>query len=100
MQAPPDPTAAAERIQQNLKGRPESAMRDSPVVISVNPNRTYRDTGENGQYRLMQPASMENRRIYPPSRVIVSNPFIIETSRELPDKGAEDVSFFSLCLSV
>ena len=44
--------------------------------------------------RPMQPASMENRRIYPPSRVVVSNPFIIETSRALPDKGAEDVSFF------
>ena len=37
---------------------------------------------------------MANIRMYPPSRVIVSNPFIMETSKKASDELVAGVSFF------
>ena len=37
---------------------------------------------------------MENIRMYPPRRVTVSNPFIMETSRKAPDELETGVFFF------
>ena len=65
-----------------------------PVVISTTPGRIQPAQGTGAVICRRMETPMENRMIYPPSRVIVSKLFIMETSIRCPMEAPMEVSFF------